>query len=352
MTRHAARPHRLGANRVPVYYAGGEGIDRFRGNAHGQGPEDWIGSVAALPASLLPPGADPESGVSRLEDGTSLRAAIHDDPEGWLGADLRSAFGENPGLLVKLLDAGERLPVHCHPDRRFARDHLDSAFGKTEGWIVMDSRPDAEIWLGFRDDVGLGQMRRWIDQQDGAAMLDAMHRFVVRRGDVFYLPAGLPHAIGPGVMITELQEPTSFSILAEHVSFGLDSQQATLGLGWDTAITCFDRRGYRGKALERLKPPPAIAASSGERLLSRLFPPEADAFFQAYRAQVTGRLRLGFGGFCVAIVEQGSGDLQYDGGSVEIAAGQTWVIPHDAGPLGLAGRADVIICLPPMVGHH
>ena len=49
-------------------------------------------------------------------------------------------FGTSTGLLVKLLDAAERLPVHAHPDRAFAREAFDSPFGKTEAWIVLDTR--------------------------------------------------------------------------------------------------------------------------------------------------------------------------------------------------------------------
>ena len=96
-------PQRVGPNKVPVYYAGGAEIDRFRGVAQQGGPEDWVASVTAFPPHLLPADANPETGISRLLDGTSLRAAIADDPLSWLGPDLAGAFGTEPGLLVKLL---------------------------------------------------------------------------------------------------------------------------------------------------------------------------------------------------------------------------------------------------------
>src|SRR5947199_5292732 len=85
----ARNPHRLPANHVPVYYAGGENIDRFRRRDSGaRGPEDWIGSASALPATLLPPGASADAGVSRLPDGSSLRKAVNEDRTGWLGPEL------------------------------------------------------------------------------------------------------------------------------------------------------------------------------------------------------------------------------------------------------------------------
>src|SRR4029077_11676858 len=127
------------------------------------------------------------------------------DPEGWLGPELHRSFGSEPGLLVKLLDAGERLPVHWHPDRDFAKDHLASRCGKNEGWIVLAARPDARIWLGFNREIEAGELRSWVDEQDAETMLAGMNIFTPEPGDVYYVPAGVPHAIGAGITIVELQ---------------------------------------------------------------------------------------------------------------------------------------------------
>ena len=115
-------------------------------------------------------------------------------------------------------------------------------------------------------------------------MLAAMNRFAVEPGDVVYVPAGLPHAIGPGVMLTELQEPTSFSVLAEHVTFGLDDDQATLGLGWDVAIDCFDLGGYRTRLDELLLPAAGVRRRRACAGCSRSTP---TAFFRATLATCT-----------------------------------------------------------------
>jgi mannose-6-phosphate isomerase len=202
------RPLRVGDNRVPVYYAGGSNISAFRGSQGITGPEDWVGSLSALPAAILPAGARQDTGVSRTEEGESLRDLVTSDADSWLGPRLAHAFGGESALLVKLLDAGERLPVHCHPTRSFARRHLSSVFGKTEGWVIMAADPAAKIWLGMRDGVDRSDLRRWIDTQDVDAMLASMNELTVTAGQVVYVPSGLPHSIGPGVMLTELQEPT------------------------------------------------------------------------------------------------------------------------------------------------
>ena len=349
MKPQSSRPHLLDANKVPVYYAGGAGIDRFRGSVGETGPEDWVGSVTAFPTALLPDGADPTIGVSRFQDGSSLAEAMALDPEGWLGHELSAAFGDEPGLLVKLLDAGERLPVHAHPTRAVAQTKLGSRFGKTEGWIIMDSAPGAEIWLGFRRPVQPEEFRQWILDQNVDAMLDAMNRLEVVDGDVFYLPAGLPHSIGPGVMLTELQEPTSFSILAEYRQFGLYESQATLGLGWDDAIACFDFGVYSAQSLGILRPAPTTLSNGVGGEIVSLFPPDADVFFRAFRARATGLLRISEPAFRILVIERGAAQLAWEAGTVDVRAGQTWVVPHVAGELAFDGDVQVILCVPPDV---
>ena len=270
------------------------------------GPEDWIGSVSALPGSLLPAGAPADVGVSRLPDGTSLRTAVSADRVGWLGPEVAGLLsGGEIGLLVKLLDAGERLPVHVHPDRPFAERRLASPFGKTEGWIVMDDSSGGDVWLGFMEDVGLERLQRWIETQAVDDMLRAMNRLPALPGTVYYVPAGVPHAIGPGVMITELQEPTSFSILAEYKTFGLDEKQATLGLGWTEAMQCFDCSAYAGERLAQLQPAPRTIVDTIDARVRQLFADETSEFFQALRVDVARSWELPRS-FAVVIVEFGS----------------------------------------------
>jgi mannose-6-phosphate isomerase len=339
----ATRPIQLPANQVPVYYAGGEGIARFRGERTGDGPEDWVGSVTALPAALVPAGVDPTVGISPLPDGRLLSAAIGSDPLGWLGPRLAEAFGDEPGLLVKLLDAGERLPVHAHPDRATAAALLGSRFGKTEGWIILGAAPGAAIWLGFREQIPIEQMRAWVAAQDVDAMLAAMNRIEVAAGEAYYLPAGTVHAIGAGILLAELQEPTSFSILAEYAAFGLDEQQATLGLGWDRALATFDLAACSGERLAALRPAPELVSPSVERI----FPVESAPFFQAYRHRVEGQSSLAAAGFTVLVCVSGEGTLGFRGGDLPVAAGSTWVVPFGAGPLTFDGRAELLRCVPP-----
>ncbi len=128
-------------------------------------------------------------------------------------------YGADPALLVKILDTGERLVVHFHPDRDFAARHLGSRYGKTEAWIILEARPDSCVYLGFKQDADPAVIRRWVAGQDTAAILDSLNKVPVAAGDTWLVPAGVPHAIGAGITLVELQEPTDFSILLEWAGF-------------------------------------------------------------------------------------------------------------------------------------
>jgi len=342
------RPLLMPDNRVPVFYEGGAQIDRFRAEpGDHSGPEDWVASLNRLPRSSLADGVSLDTGISRTTDGHSLRDLVDQDPHGWLGGSVADKYGGASGLLVKILDAGERLPVHCHPTRPFAAAHLGSVFGKTEGWIIMGAAPGAKVWLGMGEAVPTATMRRWVESQDVAAMLAVMNEIPAVRGQVFFVRAGLPHSIGPGVMLTELQEPTSFSIFGEYESFGLDEQRATLGLGWDLAISCFDLGEYRGDRLEELLPDRALRSQQSGGTVHDLFAPEADRFFSAVLVNSSDSVELQQQSFSVLVVTEGAGELHWDGGVESVRRGETWVVPFGAGMLSFVGELEVIVCLPP-----
>src|SRR3954454_17082318 len=153
-------PERVLPTRVYRFYRGGALIDRLRGEPEHDDvyPEDWVGSVVAANN----PGRDePFAGLSRLERGPFLRDAVREGRDAW----------GTPNLLVKLLDPVERLPVHAHPNREFARLQLGSDYGKTEAWIVVSTREaEAEVWLGLREDVDRDTYRDWVARQDRSTL--------------------------------------------------------------------------------------------------------------------------------------------------------------------------------------
>ncbi len=104
-------------------------------------------------------------------------------------------------LLVKLLESATRLLVHCHPDRDFARTHLGCSHGKTEAWFVLSAKPGAEVFLGFSQEITREHLWGLIEEQRAEKMLALLNRIGVKEGDSILVPAGVPHAIGSGVLV-------------------------------------------------------------------------------------------------------------------------------------------------------
>jgi mannose-6-phosphate isomerase len=306
----------LRPTRVHRFYKGGALLGRLRGRPEEDRflPEDWIGSVT--PAGN-PGRADPEEGLSRLVDGRFLRDAVQADPIGWLGEEHVASFGTSTGLLVKLLDTAERLPVHAHPDRAFAARELGSRFGKTEAWMILETRDEhGEAWVGLTEPVDVATYRGYIERQDSKAMLRSLNRITVRAGDVVFVPAGVPHAIGAGVLLLELQEPTDFSLVCEWKGFPIRTDDAHLSLGWDTAIQALD--------LDRHDPVLAL-------------PDEARSFFFADAVAAPA------GRFAVLLTLEGEGAV--DGRPAR--AGDAFAMPASADAFDVAGGLRMLRCLAP-----
>lgn len=365
-----AVPIRLGVNTPHRFYRGGRKILAFRGldvpdGFDGYRPEDWLASTTRL-------FAEGGGGRTILPDGTDLASALGADPVGWLGADHAAAHGSEPNILTKLLDAGERLPVHSHPDRAFAARHLDCAHGKTEAWIVLDADPGAAVWLGFREDLPAERLAELVEAQD-EGLLEALNRVEVTRGDTVLVPAGQPHAIGEGVFVLEIQEPTDLSVMLEHARFGLEEAHAFLGLPRPVALDSVDRRRLGAERLSELRRTWTDVLGVASAL-----PAEAAEFF---RAEVVTATRQGPvvlpAGFAVTVVVDGAGTLTATGATptptpvrcetaadtareyidpdaaerqLAVRSGDVLLVPDAAGPVRVDGDVTLIRCLPPTPG--
>lgn len=327
------KPLRLAANQPPArFYAGGHRISQFRGATEVDTsqivhtPEDWVGSTCTVNGSDL-------VGLTHLDSGQALRDAVQEDPQAWFGPQHVAKHGTD-SILVKLLDAGERLPVHIHPDVPFAQEHLGSNHGKTEGWIALR---DADAYIAFSRDVSAEELRLWVDTQDTEAMLAAMHKVAVRQGDAIYLPAGLPHAIGDGNFVVELQEPTDFSVLLEWAGYPIDGTiDGHLGIGFDTALEAVDRRGWSSQEVADL-----FSTPDDDGIVLK----QAADFF---RARQVGAGANWSAGFSILIAISGTGTLKTtDGGEVALAAGDTILVPFASGDAALVGDVTAYLCQPP-----
>jgi len=316
---------RLEANQPPDRpYRGGARIAEFRGRptVGDRVPEDWLASTTPLF------GTD-RAGLSALPNGQLLAAAIEADPTYWLGPEHLAAFGADPRLLTKLLDAGERLFVHAHPDDAFATRH-HFANGKAEAWFVLTG---GTVHLGLREPVQRSELLALALEQDIAGLLGLLNPVPVQPGDVVAVPPGVLHAIGAGIFLVELQQPADLSILLEWQGYPIDGlADGNLGLGLPAALEAVETDA-RSELSELVRP-----GGFGSSIL----PPVMDPYVRLERRSVIDRFELepGFGVLVVL-----SGELQAE--ELRLSRGSTAVVAHGAGPVPLLGRGEVLLARPP-----
>lgn len=120
-----------------------------------------------------------------------------------VGEEIFERYGEEFPLLIKYLDCNDKLSVQVHPNDELAEERHNS-FGKTEAWYVVDCKPGAAIYLGFKD---LSITREeYISAVSESRLEPLLNRIEVKPGDLFFIPAGTVHALGAGLEVVEVQQ--------------------------------------------------------------------------------------------------------------------------------------------------
>ncbi len=337
-------PTLVPVNQFNHFYRGGGRIGELRHGPGGpQRPEEWLASTTARF------GQAPQ-GMSLMPDGRLLIEHVEADPIAWLGPDHVERYGASTEVLIKLLDLDQRLPVHLHPDREFARTHLGLAHGKTEAWYVIDAPEGAQVGVGFREPVTRAQVAAWVSAGDSAALLGALQTTVVRPGDAMLVPAGLPHTVAEGVFVLELQEPTDLSILLEWQDFAVDgSRDGHLDLGFDVALQAVDLSPVSSSDLDRLVVSREQIDGAG---LNSVLPAAADSYFRAHRFDTSmGEVDVD-AGFALVLVLAGHGILASGAGSLAVTRGDAVLVPYAAGDFTVHASGDRtaasgVVCRPP-----
>ncbi|MCQ2445648.1 MAG: class I mannose-6-phosphate isomerase [Clostridia bacterium] len=334
-------------NRVRRAYTCRGILDDYSVPAPSNLPEDWIASVV----TAFNPGYEPieNEGLSVTEDGRFLKDIIEKDPEGMLGQEVYRRYGATMSILVKLLDAGERLVLQCHPTDAFAKSAFSSVFGKTECWYIVDAAPNAAVHLGFRPGVTREDWVEAYEKQDVNKMLSMVHRFPVKAGDVIFVHGGMPHAIGEGCFMVELQQPTDLMVIPERVTPGgriLADAKIHGGLGFERMFDCYEYIGYTEEELASLslrrasRAPDSISYVVGNDLTDK---------FSMVELNVATSLSYDLAGrYGVALVLDGEGTLENDGQAYAFRRGSKFFLPASAEKVTWNAGKDVriVICRP------
>lgn len=134
--------------------------------------------------------------------GCLLTDIIAKYPHQILGKSVAEKYDNQLPLLVKFIDASRDLSIQVHPDDNMAR-RMHGKNGKTEMWYIIDAKPGAYLYAGFKQQL---TPERYREMVANGTICEALARHDVHKGDVFYLPAGRVHAICGGILLAEVQQ--------------------------------------------------------------------------------------------------------------------------------------------------
>ena len=347
-TKTINRPIFFERNRVWRVYTGGRLFADFFGDEAADGfyPEEWVASdVHALNGA----DRDPSEGISRTRgDGILLTELFRTHRRELLG-DRREW-----GVLVKLLDSAIRLPVQCHPDPAYSRRYLNSDHGKAESWVILETRENACIYFGFREQITKEEFAAAVaaSEHDPDAMPALLNRIPVRRGDVFFIGSNMIHAIGAGCLLLETQEPTDFTVQPEHWcgDVRLTPEQMYLGLPADVALDCFNYDVWGDAAVALGRKTPHVLYDDGRVKDESLISFADTPCFAVRRLTLTDAStdRLDYPAVCV--ITEGEGSVYSPAGCEPVKKGDTFLLPDCLrGRVSLRGdgHMEVIVCIPP-----
>ena len=343
-------------NRVWRVYLGGSGIDQLQNLSpaeDGHFPEEWIASAAPANNPQYP---QPDQGLSKvLYDGREMLFTdyLALDDNYTLGAEHTAEFGNNPALLMKILDAAEQLPIQCHPTVPDAKKYFNSQFGKTEAWYVIGTRQvngeEPYLLMGFNEFLDEELFRKEALSGAFPAGVKMLHKLPVKPGDCFLVKGGLAHAIGCGVTLIEVMEPSDLVIQPEYFcgSQRLSDEERWSGAAPEDALKCFNYTVDTPEGI-REKYTPQIRVI--DEHLQVVIPGEDAGLFEVQKLALSGSYTLVNTQRChrAGVVTAGKCTLDDGGKKIDLPRGSSFFLPHALERCVYEGDCEIIFALPPL----
>ena len=275
-----------------------------------------------------------------------------------LGNNHYKKYGPNTQFLLKFLDAAIRLHIQCHPTIPFAQKHLNSNSGKTEAYVILSIRDEVKepyIYMGFQNLPAKGEFKRMIEEQDGDAILGCFEKIPIKPGDVFMVPGGMPHAIGEGVFMIEIMEPTDYAVRIEFERGGyiLPEESRFMNRGIDFALSMFNYEAISGEMVkERFFCEAHPLASQNQSTEYALIDERKTSCFRVNRIDVKKRFIKESDTFYIGIISKGSGRIITDNQKFSVSEGKKFFVPYQTGPVTFESEKgmEIVSTFPPSTG--
>jgi len=270
--------------------------------------------------------------------GATLEDYINQDRAGVLGTRL-AGYTRFP-LLIKLIDANDSLSVQVHPDDSYASATNGQDTGKTEMWYILTPPTDGKLIMGLKPGVTADILRQ--AYMDGT-IEDCLSHLPVAAGDIVNIPAGLIHALTPGVMVAEVQQNSDITYrLYDYNRVGPDGKPRELHMEDAIAVTDFE-----GKI-----PVATIPGLEVKKEDCTLVYVIANPYFAVIKYCLKGELREASNpeAFCIFTCVDGTAEIVADGMTVTLAVGSSVFVPAGMGEYVLRGHCTLVKSFVPDVG--
>lgn len=188
--------------------------------------------------------------------GKSLREIMETYGEELVGEALVERYCDRFPLLIKFLDIEGKISVQVHPDDRVAMERYGSS-GKAEVWYILDAKPDARIYIGFKDGVTAEEFHDACLQGTADRLLNVI---IPEKGDVIFISPGTVHAAEGGIVLCEIQESSDMTFRLYDWGRELNPSTARK-MHLDEAMDIIDFRKYDGSGFRKSKSFPAAASN-------------------------------------------------------------------------------------------
>lgn len=252
--------------------------------------------------------------------GLTLPEYIEKHGRGVLGKNC-ARFEDFP-ILTKFIDAKGDLSIQVHPDNAYALEH-EGQYGKTEMWYVLEAEPDAFLYYGFKHPITKEEYKQRIENN---TLTEALNAAPVKKGDVFFIPAGTLHAICKGIVIAEIQQNSNVTYrVYDYGRVGADGKPRQL---------------HVAQALEVTECAPPRPQDFGGHLA-------ACEYFTADAVQGSAGGVCSENAFTSLLITDGAGSLACGGEALAVRKGDSLFLPAGSGDWKLTGSASALVCSVP-----
>ncbi|GKX28566.1 mannose-6-phosphate isomerase [Vallitalea longa] len=234
-------------------------------------------------------------------------------------------------LLIKFIDAKDKLSVQVHPEDEYAKLNENGELGKSEAWYILDAEPGAKLIAGLKDNVTKDDFVKALE--DGH-LEQVLNEVEVEAGDVINIPAGFVHAIEDGILLAEIQQnsDTTYRVY-DWNRVGLDGNMRELHV--DKSLDVIDFEGKHSKDIV-----PGLSIKDGDNDIIYYV---ANKYFSIEKLGLKGTKKEDtHNKFIIYMCTSGCGEVIHNNTRYSFNLGDSFMIPASLGEFILEGDASLI----------